>query len=201
MDSTNPKSPDQPAAAGREISARSRNASWVVLCGVMVLPMTVAGVIALVPVAKSLQVNLEWEKVIALYTPFAAAAVLAVVVAWRGIKRGWNTPKVLHNGWVLALALLLSVALLFAYNWGKRIRPSTVEKAVLNNARHLAASADEYFNAHGVTTCALTDLVGPDKYMKALNRVQNETYPQNYSQGVTITITGVAGVRTVTYAP
>jgi type IV pilus assembly protein PilA len=201
MDSTNPQSPDQPSAAGRVISARSRNASWVVLCGAMVVPVAVAGIIALVPVVEFLHLNPEWQKVIALYTPMAATVVLAAVVARRGIKRGWNTPNVLHNGWILALALLLSVALLFAYNWGKRIRPSTVDKAVLNNARQLAAGADEYFNAHGVTTCALTDLVGPDKYVKALNLVAEEIYPRSYTQGVAITVRGVAGVRTVTYAP
>jgi type IV pilus assembly protein PilA len=31
--------------------------------------------------------------------------------------------------------------------------------------------------------------------------VANEAYPAGFSQGTTITITGVAGVRTITYAP
>jgi len=37
--------------------------------------------------------------------------------------------------------------------------------------------------------------------VKSLNLVANETYPSNYTQGTTITIDGVAGVRTITYAP
>ncbi len=37
--------------------------------------------------------------------------------------------------------------------------------------------------------------------MKALNLVANETYPANFTQGITITIAGVAGQRTITYAP
>ena len=35
----------------------------------------------------------------------------------------------------------------------------------------------------------------------AVNTVAGETYPAAYTQGVTITISGVAGARTVTYAP
>jgi type IV pilus assembly protein PilA len=31
--------------------------------------------------------------------------------------------------------------------------------------------------------------------------VANENYPAGFTQGVTITITSVAGVRTITYAP
>jgi type IV pilus assembly protein PilA len=37
--------------------------------------------------------------------------------------------------------------------------------------------------------------------VKALNLVASETYPDNYTQGVTITVEGIAGARTVTYAP
>jgi type IV pilus assembly protein PilA len=122
-------------------------------------------------------------------------------VARRGIERGWNTLSVLHNGWILALALLLFVALFFAYHWGKRVHLSPQDRAVLNNARQLAAAADQYFLEHDVMTCAISDLVGPDKYVKSLNLVANETYPLTYTKDVTITVTGVAGVRTVTYTP
>jgi type IV pilus assembly protein PilA len=37
--------------------------------------------------------------------------------------------------------------------------------------------------------------------VKAVNTVAGETYPANFTQGITITISGVAGARTVTYAP
>ena len=56
-------------------------------------------------------------------------------------------------------------------------------------------------NRLSVSTAAFTDLVGSDKYVKAINTAAKETYPENYTQGVTITISGVAGSRTVTYAP
>ncbi|MDO8542982.1 MAG: hypothetical protein Q7S40_21265, partial [Opitutaceae bacterium] len=75
------------------------------------------------------------------------------------------------------------------------------DKAVLNNARQLSAAADQYFLENGVSTVASSNLVGSDKYVKAINTVAQETYPAGFSQGTTITIGGIAGVRTVTFAP
>jgi hypothetical protein len=65
----------------------------------------------------------------------------------------------------------------------------------------LSAAADQYFLENGVSTAARTGLVGSGNYVKSLNLVANETYPTNFTQGITITIAGVAGVRTITYAP
>jgi len=44
-------------------------------------------------------------------------------------------------------------------------------------------------------------LVGSSNYVKLLSTVAAETYPDFYTQAVTITITGVGGSRTITYAP
>ncbi|MBS0662103.1 MAG: pilus assembly protein, partial [Verrucomicrobia bacterium] len=83
----------------------------------------------------------------------------------------------------------------------QKVRQSSQDKAVLNNARQLSAAADQYYLENGVSTVTLGSLVGSSNYVKALNLVANETYPSAYTQGVTITITGIAGVRTITYAP
>jgi hypothetical protein len=77
----------------------------------------------------------------------------------------------------------------------------SVDKAVLNNARQLAAAADQYYLENGVTSVARADLIGPTAYIRALNTVSGESYPTHFAQGVTITITGIAGARTITYAP
>ncbi len=82
-----------------------------------------------------------------------------------------------------------------------KVRQASQDKAVMNNARQLAAAADQYFLENGVSSCSLSDLVGSTNYVKALNLVANETYPSNFAQGQTITISGVAGARTITYAP
>ncbi len=83
----------------------------------------------------------------------------------------------------------------------QKVRSNSQDKAVLNNARQLSAASDQYYLENGVTTVTLTDLVGPTTYIKALNTVAQEGYPTYLTQGVTITITGVAGARTITYAP
>jgi type IV pilus assembly protein PilA len=83
----------------------------------------------------------------------------------------------------------------------QKVRSSSQDKAVLNNARQLSAAGDQYYLENGVSSAALTDLVGPTTYIKSLNTVANETYPTSFTQGTTITITGVAGIRTITYSP
>src|SRR5580692_5253526 len=83
----------------------------------------------------------------------------------------------------------------------QKVRTSSQDKAVLNNARQLSAASDQYYLENGVSTVTLTDLLGPTSYIKALNTVANETYPTTFTQGVTVTIQSVAGTRTITYAP
>jgi len=203
MDS--PPDPEPPAprpVQGGDKSARSRNISWVVLCGVLVLPGWLAGTFVLMWTLDFLSLRGLRDGVFPVFGPLAVTVILAVVVAWWGVKRGWNTPTALRNGWILGFVPLVFFLLWFAsVTTARRIRPATIDKAVLNNARLLAAAADQYFAEHDVTSGALTDLVGPEKYVRALNTVAGESYPLNYTKGVTITVAGVAGVRTVTYAP
>jgi type IV pilus assembly protein PilA len=82
-----------------------------------------------------------------------------------------------------------------------KVRRSSQDKAVLNNARQLSAAADEFYLENGVSSVSIGDLVGSTNYVKSLSLVARETYPAGFSQGTTITITGVAGARTITYAP
>ena len=83
----------------------------------------------------------------------------------------------------------------------QKVRTSSQDKAVLNNARQLSAASDQYYLENCVSTVTLSDLLGPTSYIKALNTVALEAYPTTFTQGVTITITGVAGSRTITYSP
>jgi type IV pilus assembly protein PilA len=82
-----------------------------------------------------------------------------------------------------------------------RIRMSSQDKAVLNNARQLAAAADHYFLETGFTEVTQSRLVGSSGYVKSLATVAGEIYPASFTQGVTITVANVAASRTVTYAP
>lgn len=102
---------------------------------------------------------------------------------------------------IMIVVVIIGLLAAMAIPAFQKVRQSSQDKAVLNNARQLSAAADQYFLENGVSTVASTDLVGSDKYVKAINTVAGESYPANYTQGVTITIGGVAGQRTVTYAP
>ena len=83
----------------------------------------------------------------------------------------------------------------------QKVRVASQDKAVLNNARQMAAAADQYYLENGATYADSTSLVGATNYVKALNTVASETYPTGYTQGITITIGGVANARTITYSP
>jgi type IV pilus assembly protein PilA len=83
----------------------------------------------------------------------------------------------------------------------QKVRTNSQDKAVLNNARQLSAASDQYYLENGVSTVVISALLGPTSYIKALNSVAQEVYPSGFSQGTTITIGSVAGLRTITYSP
>ena len=102
---------------------------------------------------------------------------------------------------IMIVVVIIGLLAAMAIPAFQKVRQSSQDKAVLNNARQLAAAADQYFLENGVSSAASTALVGATNYVKAINTVASESYPANYTQGVTISIGGVAGSRTVTYAP
>lgn len=102
---------------------------------------------------------------------------------------------------IMIVVVIIGLLAAMAIPAFQKVRTSSQDKAVLNNARQMAAAADQYFLENGVSTVTQGNLVGASNYVKALNLVANETYPASYTQGITITVAGIAGARTVTYAP
>ncbi len=102
---------------------------------------------------------------------------------------------------IMIVVVIIGLLAAMAIPAFQKVRQSSQDKTILNNARQLAAAADQYYLENGVSTVAQTSIVGATNYVKALNLVANETYPDNYTQGTTITVAGVAGARTVTYSP
>ena len=102
---------------------------------------------------------------------------------------------------IMIVVVIIGLLAAMAIPAFQKVRQSSQDKAVMNNARQLAAAADQYFLENGVSSVSQGSLVGSTNYVKALNLVANETYPGGYTQGVTISILGVAGSRTITYAP
>ena len=102
---------------------------------------------------------------------------------------------------IMIVVVIIGLLAAMAIPAFQKVRVASQDKAVLNNARQMAAAADQYYLENGTTSALSASLVGATNYVKALNTVASETYPGGYTQGVTITITGVANARTITYAP
>ena len=102
---------------------------------------------------------------------------------------------------IMIVVVIIGLLAAMAIPAFQKVRQSSQDKAVLNNARQLSAAADQYYLENGVSTVSSANLVGATNYVKVVNTVASETYPTTLTQGVTITIDGIAGVRTVTYSP
>lgn len=100
---------------------------------------------------------------------------------------------------IMIVVVIIGMLAAMAIPGFQKVRTSSQDKAVLNNARQLAAAADQYMMENGVSFVSYANLVGPTNYVKIINPAANESYPDSYTQGVTITVSGVAGARTITY--
>ena len=102
---------------------------------------------------------------------------------------------------IMIVVVIIGMLAALAIPAFQKVRASSQDKAVLNNARQLSAAADQFYLENGVSTCDQNNLLGGTNYIRVQSGVANELYPPFFTQGVTITIAGVAGQRTVTYAP
>jgi type IV pilus assembly protein PilA len=100
---------------------------------------------------------------------------------------------------IMVVVTIIGILAALAVPGFLKIRNASQDKAVINNARQLAAGCDQYMMEFGRSTVSIGQLVGPTNYVKSLDLVANETYPTVYTAGEAITIRGVAGVRTLTY--
>jgi type IV pilus assembly protein PilA len=102
---------------------------------------------------------------------------------------------------IMIVVVIIGLLAAMAIPAFQKVRIASQDKAVLNNARQLSAAADQYYLEAGASYAASTSLVGATNYVKAINTVASEIYPDNYTQGITVTISNVANARTITYSP
>lgn len=102
---------------------------------------------------------------------------------------------------IMIVVVIIGMLAALAIPAFQKVRMASQDKAVLNNARQMAAAADSYYLESGATYAASSSLVGSTNYVRTLNTVAGESYPTNYTQGITVTIAGIANARTLTYAP
>lgn len=100
---------------------------------------------------------------------------------------------------IMIVVVIIGMLAALAIPGFQKIRASSQDKAVLSNARQLAAATDQYMMEFGKSTVSIGNLVGSDNYVKNLDLVANESYPTIFTAGAAITVQGVAGARTITY--
>ena len=100
---------------------------------------------------------------------------------------------------IMIVVVIIGLLAAMAIPAFQKARIASQDKTILNNARQLGAAADQYFLDQGVSTAAISSLVGPASYVKSLSTVANEHYPDVFTQSLPITIGGIAGNRTITY--
>jgi type IV pilus assembly protein PilA len=101
---------------------------------------------------------------------------------------------------IMIVVVIIGMLAALAVPAFQKVRQASQDRAVLNNARQLAAAADQYMMENGASMVAFTSLVGATNYVKQVGVIASETYPTDFTQGVTMTITGVGGARTITYS-
>lgn len=101
---------------------------------------------------------------------------------------------------IMIVAVIISMLAAIAIPAFQKVRTSSPDRTVVNHARQLPA-ADRYLLESSVSSEAAAGPIGAAGSLKAINSVAAETYPANCPQGITITISGVGGARTVTCSP
>ncbi len=102
---------------------------------------------------------------------------------------------------IMIVVVIIGLLAAMAIPAFKVVREKSQDNAVMNNARQLGQAAERYFLDNGVSSVSRGSLVGATNYVKTLNLIANETYPDGCTQGSAVTILGVAGARTITYSP
>lgn len=100
----------------------------------------------------------------------------------------------------LCILGLATVGGFFRWN-AKQSEIRNAEKIALSNVRQLAAAADQYFIESGATFVAASQLVGSGRYLRELSPAGGEIYPMIIVEGKALTVSGIAGLRTITYVP
>jgi type IV pilus assembly protein PilA len=101
---------------------------------------------------------------------------------------------------IMIVVVIIGLLAAMAIPAFQKVRASSQDKAVLNNARQLSGAADQYYLEYGVSTVGSASLIGVSSYVKNLQTAASEFYPTSFNQGETITVTNVGNARTVTYA-
>ena len=103
---------------------------------------------------------------------------------------------------IMIVVVIIGLLAAMAIPAFQKVRATSQDKAVVNNLRQLASAAQQYMLEEGVASVTTTQLF-TEGYMTTITddtKIANENYPTSIADTDTsISATGVAGSRTVTY--
>ena len=76
---------------------------------------------------------------------------------------------------IMIVVVIIGLLAAMAIPAFQKVRQSSQDKAVLNNARQLSAAADQYFLENGVSSVASTSLIGATNYDRKLRAFDKDT--------------------------
>ncbi len=117
----------------------------------------------------------------------------------RGMIKSGREPTGFTLVEIMVVVVIIGLLASLAIPKFEKVRAAAQDKSVMNNIRQLSGAADQYFLEYGTGTADITSLVGSSQYVNVLNTVANEAYPLAFTQGVPISVTDIAGARTITY--
>ncbi|MDQ8207381.1 hypothetical protein QEH52_07670 [Coraliomargarita sp. SDUM461003] len=81
----------------------------------------------------------------------------------------------------LMFFVVFAVPAISAFN---KVRETSQRKSIMNNLRQLASAADQYFLETGETSVSTEKLIGPKAYVRSLDPVAAEVYPEKISRNL-----------------
>lgn len=86
---------------------------------------------------------------------------------------------------IMIVVVIIGLLAAMAIPAFQKVRETSQNKTITNNLRQLASGADQYFLEEGLTTVASSELIGSDKYVKAVDQVADETYTATITTALT----------------
>ena len=99
----------------------------------------------------------------------------------------------------MIVVVIIGLLATLAFPTFNRVRMASQDKAILNNARQLASASDQYMLEHGVSSVSYNELVGTTAYIRTIQLIAAETYPEVYTEGAPVIVTNIAGSRTLSF--
>jgi type IV pilus assembly protein PilA len=104
---------------------------------------------------------------------------------------------------IMIVVVIIGLLAAMAVPAFQKVRASSQDKTVANNLRQLVSGAEQYFTEAGVSSVTSVTLMGTNssQYVKTFQTVAGEAYTSTILMATAVTASGIAGARTVTYAP